>query len=88
MWRSIRFRMTITYLLVIVAVMLVTGLILLNMLEQYYLGSEEENLERTGKLAAQFIFTYLRDGADSVLLSSVAENFSRQIDARVIIVDP
>ncbi|HHU77195.1 MAG TPA: cell wall metabolism sensor histidine kinase WalK [Firmicutes bacterium] len=80
--------MTITYLLVIVAVMLVTGLILLNMLEQYYLNSEEENLERTGKLAAQFIFTYLRDGADSVLLSSVAENFSRQIDARVIIVDP
>lgn len=88
MLRSIRFRMTITYLLVIVAVMLVTGLILLNMLEQYYLSSEEENLERTGKLAAQFIFTYLRDGADSVLLSSVAENFSRQINARVIIVNP
>ncbi len=88
MWRSIRFRMTITYLLVIVAVMLVTGLILLNMLEQYYLSSEEENLERTGKLAAQFIFTYLRDGADSVLLSSAAENFSRQINARVIIVNP
>ncbi|NLX90214.1 MAG: cell wall metabolism sensor histidine kinase WalK [Firmicutes bacterium] len=88
MWRSIRFRMTITYLLVIVAVMFATGIILLNMLEQYYLSSEEENLERTGKLAAQFIFTYLRDGADSVLLSSVAENFSRQLNARVIIVNP
>jgi len=80
--------MTITYLLVILAVMLVTGLILLNMLEQYYLSSEEENLERTGELAAQFISTYLREGADPVLLSSVAENFSRQINARVIIVNP
>lgn len=88
MFRSIRFRMTITFLLVIVAVMFVTGLILLNMLEQYYLSSEEENLERTGKLAAQFFSTYLREGADQLLLSSVAENFSRQINARVIVVNP
>ena len=88
MFNSIRLRMTITYLLLIAAVMLATGIILLNMLEKYYLSSAEENLEQTGKLTAEFIASYLRDGADAVLLSNVAENFSRQIDARVIIVNP
>ena len=88
MFNSIRLRMTITYLLLIAVVMLATGLILLNMLEKYYLTSAEENLEQTGKLTAEFIASYLRDGADAVLLSNVAENFSRQINARVIIVDP
>lgn len=80
--------MTITYLLLIVAIMLATGIVLLNMLEKHYLSAEEENLERTGRLAAESIITYLRDDADPVLLSSVAENISRQINARVIIVSP
>ena len=55
MFNSIRLRMAITYLLLIAAVMLATGVILLNMLEKYYLSSAEENLERTGKLTAEFI---------------------------------
>lgn len=80
--------MTITYLLLIVAIMLVTGIVLLSMLEKHYLSSEEENFERTGRLAAESIITYLRDDADPVLLSSVAENISRQINARVIVVSP
>ncbi|MGI6329022.1 MAG: ATP-binding protein [Dethiobacteria bacterium] len=86
MLNSIRLRMTITYLLLIVAIMLATGIVLLNMLEKHYLSSEEENIERTGRLAAQSIISYLRDDADPVLLSSVAENISHQINARVIIV--
>lgn len=88
MFNGIRQRMTITYLLLIAVVMLVTGLILLNMLEKYYLSSAEENLERTGRLTAEFIATNLREGADAVLLSNVAENFSRQINARIIVVSP
>ena len=52
MLNSIRLRMTITYLLLIVAIMLATGIVLLNMLEKHYLSAEEENLERTGRLAA------------------------------------
>jgi signal transduction histidine kinase len=80
--------MAVTYLLLIAAVMLATGLILLNMLEKYYLSSAEENLERTGRLTAEFIASYLGDGADTVLLSNVAENFSRQINARIVIVSP
>jgi len=88
MFNSVRLRMTITYLLLMAAVMFVTGLILLNMLEKYYLSSEQENLERTGRLTAEFIASYLQNSADAVLLSNVAENFSRQINARVIIVTP
>lgn len=88
MFKSIRLRMTVTLLLLIALVMLATGLVLLNMLEKYYLSAAEENLERTGSLTAEFILTYLREDADAVLLSSVAENFSRQINARVIIVGP
>jgi len=88
MFNSIRLRMTVTYLLLIAAVMLVTGVVLLNMLEKYYISAAEENLERTGRLTANFISSYLRDGADPVLISNVAENFSRQINARVIVVSP
>jgi len=88
MFRSIRFRLTMAYLLLIVIVMAATGFILLNMLEQYYLSSEGDNLELTGKLAAQFISTYISEEVDPILLSGLAENFSRQINARVIIVNP
>lgn len=88
MFKSIRLRMTITYLLLIAGVMLITGLVLLNVLENYYLSSEEENLQRTGRLAAESFLTYLREGSDPVLLSSVAESFSSQINARVMIVSP
>ena len=88
MFKSIRLRMTVTFLLLIALVMLATGLILLNMLEKYYLSAAEENLKRTGSLTAEFILTYLREDADAVLLSSVAENFSRQINARVLIISP
>lgn len=88
MFKSIRLRMTVTFLLLIALVMLATGLVLLNMLEKYYLSSAEENLKRTGKLTAEFVLTYLREDADAVLLSSVAENFSQQINARVLIISP
>ena len=88
MFKSIRLRMTVTFLLLIALVMLATGLVLLNMLEKYYLSSAEENLKRTGSLTAEFVLTYLREDVDAVLLSSVAENFSRQINARVVIISP
>lgn len=86
MLKSIRVRMAITYLLLIVVVMVVTGFVLVNMLEQHYLSSEEETLERTGMLVSEFVTTYLQEEVDPVLLSAVAENFSQQIDARVVIV--
>ncbi len=88
MLKSIRLRVIVTFLVLISAVMVATGFILLNMLENYYLSSEEENLERTGRLAADLVLPYLREDPDPVFVSSMAENFSQQLDARVIFVDP
>ncbi len=87
MIKSIRLRIALSYLLLVVAVMLVTGLILVNMLENYHMSLEKENMERTGRLAAEFMAPFLREEVDPVLLSSVAESFSRQFNARVIVVD-
>jgi len=87
MFKSIRLRIALSYLLLVVAVMLVTGFILLNMLENYHMSSEEERLERTGRLAAEFMAPFMREEVDPVLLSSVAESFSSQFNARVLVVD-
>lgn len=87
MFKSIRLRIALSYLLLLLAVMLVTGLILLNMLENYHMSLEKEKLERTGLLAAEFMEPFLKEDVDPILLSSVAESFSRQFNARVIVVD-
>ncbi len=88
MLKSIRVRIALLYLLLLVAVMLVTGFFLLNMLENYHISLEKEKLEQTGLLAAEFMAPFLREEVDPVLLSSVSESFSRQFNARVIVVDP
>lgn len=85
--RSIRFRMTVTYLLLVAAVLLLTGLIVLNKLENYHLALEEENLERTGKLVASIIGPHLDGETEVQELNDLAAGFARQIDARVIVVD-
>lgn len=85
--RSIRSRMIITYLLLVAAVMLLTGWVVLRMLESYHLAVEKENLERTGKLVSAFISPQLRNEAEHYGLNNIAVDFARQINARVIIVD-
>ncbi len=88
MLKSIRVRIALLFLLLLLAVMFVTGFFLLNMLENYHISLEKEKLEQTGLLAAEFMAPFLREEIDPVLLSSVAESFSRQFNARVIVVDP
>ncbi len=88
MLKSIRVRIALLFLLLLLAVMFVTGFFLLNTLENYHISLEKEKLEQTGLLAAEFMAPFLREEVDPVLLSSVAESFSRQFNARVIVVDP
>ncbi|HAP32365.1 MAG TPA: hypothetical protein DCQ14_04845 [Firmicutes bacterium] len=85
--RSIRSRMTVTYLLLVAAVMMLTGFIVMNELEDYHLAVKQENLERTGKLLAPFISSQIHTGADPYRLNNVAVDFARQINARVIFLD-
>ncbi|MGI6096918.1 MAG: ATP-binding protein [Dethiobacteria bacterium] len=86
MFKTFRGRLTFSFLAVILTVMVLISIFLLNLLEQYYLAYQKEILVNSGNLAAELFSGYLRGGSDLVLLSGLAENFSRQIGARVIVV--
>jgi signal transduction histidine kinase len=86
-FRSIRSRLTVTFLLAILAVMLIVGFFLDQLIENYYIKSREDNLVRSGTLAGRFVAGQLKDQVDPVRLSWLAENFGRQMNARVIFVN-
>lgn len=84
---SIRFRLTANFLAIIMAVMLIISFFLYSTLERYYMNNLQDSLERSGYLASDFVVGHLRGQVDSVRLSTLAENMSRQSQARVIFVD-
>ncbi|NLC11027.1 MAG: cell wall metabolism sensor histidine kinase WalK [Firmicutes bacterium] len=84
---GIRNRLTLAFLLLSLMILFVISFILLNLLERYYLTHEEESLERSGFLAAEMMVTYLKENADPVTVSALAENFSRQLNARVLVLN-
>ena len=84
---SIRFRLTATFLAIILAVMIIISIFLLNTLERYYMNNLEETLARSGFLAADFVVGQLRGQVDAVRLSSLAEDVSRQAQARILFTD-
>jgi signal transduction histidine kinase len=87
MFNSIRTKLTVTYLVLILAVMVLTSLFLLNILEQYYISYQSEAMTRAANIVAEFSTGYLRTVPDVVAISDLAEDFARQIGARVIITD-
>ncbi|MEW5783644.1 MAG: ATP-binding protein [Bacillota bacterium] len=86
-FHSIRSRLTVTFLLIILAVMVIISFFLYNLLERYYLQALQDNLMRSGQLAADFVVGHMREQADPVRLSSMAENFGRQSRARVLFIN-
>ncbi len=84
---SIRFRLTATFLAIILAVMGIISLFLYSTLERYYMSNLEDTLIRSGFLASDFVVGHLRGQIDSVRLSSLAEDMSRQAQARVLFAD-
>lgn len=86
-FHSIRSRLTVTFLGIILAVMLIIGLFLYNLLERYFLQSTLDNLTTIGKTAAVSVAGHLRDQPDPVRLSAQAESLARQSGARVIFVN-
>lgn len=84
---SIRFRLTASFLAIILAVMIIISLFLYNTLERYYMNNFADNLERSGFLASEFVAGHLRGQVDSIRLSALAENMSRQSQARIIFID-
>ncbi len=84
---SIRFRLTAVFLAIILAVMIIISLFLYSTLERYHLNNLLDHLQRTGFLASEFLVGHLRGQIDTVRLSSLAENISRQAGARVVFID-
>jgi signal transduction histidine kinase len=84
---SIRFRLTASFLVIILAVMVIISFFLYSILERYYIDNFTDSLERSGYLAADFVSGQLRGQVNSVRLSVLAENMSRQSQARVLFTD-
>ncbi|MBW6462982.1 MAG: cell wall metabolism sensor histidine kinase WalK [Firmicutes bacterium] len=84
---SIRFRLTTSFLVIILAVMVIISFFLYSILERYYIDNFTDNLERSGFLAADFVAGQLTGQVNSVRLSVLAENMSRQSQARVLFTD-
>lgn len=84
---SIRFRLTASFLAIILAVMAIISFFLFSTLERYYIDNFTNNLERSGFLAANFVAGQLTGQVNSVRLSVLAENMSRQSQARVLFTD-
>ena len=87
--RSIRTRLIIYFLAVILPVMLVVSFVLYNWLRLYYYEHQEDMLVRGGTIAAEFVRGLIVDEVDQPRLISLAENVSRQsqVSTRVIIID-
>lgn len=86
-FRSIRSRLTVTFLAIILAVMLIIGLFFYNLLQHYFINNLRESLTRSGSSAAEFVAGHLLEQIDPVRLSSLAASFSRLSRARVIFID-
>jgi len=76
---SIRFRLTATFLVIILAVMAIISFFLYSMLERFYMNNFLEGLERSGFFASEFVVGHLRGQVDAVRLSALADNMSRVI---------
>ncbi len=85
--RSIRSRLTVTFLAIIAAVMIITSLFLYNLLERNFLNSMRDNLTRSGFEAARNVAGHLSEQTDTVRLSAYAESASRLAGARVIFIN-
>ena len=84
---SIRFRLVAVFLAIILAVMIIISFFLYTTLERYHINNLRDSLNRAGLLASDFLIGHLRGQINSVRLSTLAENMSRQAGARVIFTD-
>lgn len=87
MFNSIRTKLTVTYIVLILAVLLVTSFFLLNTLEQYYISYQYLILEAAAHPVAREATANLREAPNVVTLSNVAEEYGRQYRIRIVITD-
>jgi signal transduction histidine kinase len=86
-FHSIRSRLTVTFLAIIAAVMIITSFFLYNLLERYFFNSMQDSLTRSGFEIARNVAGYLREQTDTPRLSKYAEDSSRLAGGRVIFIN-
>lgn len=87
-FHSIRSRLTVNFLAIIAAVMIITSLFLYNQLERFFVNNMLDSLTRTGIEAGESAAGLLRNPIDITLrLSAHADSVSRLAGARVIFVN-
>lgn len=86
MCRSIRTKLIITYLIVILASMLVTGVYLTNIIEGYYLKRLSSELNSNALLIRELVRGGLMSGEGTASLDPLADDLGRNLHARVTII--
>ncbi len=87
MFKNIRTKLTVSYIILMLAVMVLTSFFLLDNLEEYYLAYQSEVMVTAANVVGDFSAGYLRATPDVVTLSNLAEDFARRFTSRVIITD-
>ena len=83
---SIRWRVGLPYIALILLVMLGLGSYLSSFMRQTYLKNVEERLSAEARLAAENLIPYLQTGRDPQILDSLAKQWGRSLGTRVTII--
>lgn len=86
MFRSIRWRIALPYVALILAIMLGLGLYISSFVRQTYLNSLENELLTEARLAGDVLASALGGGATTAELNAEAQNWGQLIDRRVTII--
>ncbi len=86
MFRSIRWRIGIPYVLLIVVTMTGLGLYLSNFMRQTYLNNLQAQLSAEARLASEIVTPSLANGDTSDALDQLAKTWASQIGTRVTII--
>lgn len=88
MFKSIRWRIAVPYILLILVVMLALGLILGRLVRQNYLAQLESELSSDAYLLSQALKPPMSAQADTASLEALAKQWSDHLGARLTIIDP
>jgi len=86
MFRSIRWRIGLPYVLLIIITMIGLSIYLSNFLRQTYLANLETDLAAEARLASEIIVQYLSDDFSSELVDQLAKTWAKEIGTRVTII--
>ncbi|NPV69806.1 MAG: HAMP domain-containing protein [Firmicutes bacterium] len=88
MGRSIRWRLIIIYLLLILVAMELTGVYLIQALEKYYISSYTTTVVSQAQLVAGFLERYMAGDPDRSRISQLVQEFGRQSRFDIVVLGP